>query len=146
MRGDKGGATGWHNASVARMAAKAGFLGVAANYRLAPQHKFPAGAEDVAAVVDWLRTHAAEYGADPARICVAGTSAGAVHVAGYLDLRKDTAKAEIAGAVLLSGLYGYTPLDGKDDAYFGSQENYAVCASRVYPETDHHPTIHRQPP
>ena len=35
------------------------------NYRLAPDHQWPAGGEDVAAVVDWLKAHAAEHGGDP---------------------------------------------------------------------------------
>lgn len=130
IRGDKGGADRWHNASVGRMAAQAGMMGVVANYRLAPDHPFPAGAEDVAGVVDWLRANAREHGGDPDHIMLVGTSAGAVHVAGYLKLRAQTAEQEIAGAVLLSGLYGYTPLERADFDYYGPQEGYAARAPR----------------
>ena len=84
---------------------------------------WPSGAEDVALVVDWLRRHAAEYGGDPQRIVLCGTSAGAVHIAGYLKLRSDAAE-QVRGAVLLSGLYGYTPLDAKDERYYGEPARY----------------------
>ena len=130
VRGDKGGGESWHNANVARMAAKAGLLGVACNYRLAPDHPWPAGAEDVAGVVDWLRAHAADHGGDADRIVLSGSSAGAVHVAGYLQLRGANAGREIAGAILMSGLYGYTDLERHDFEYYGAQEDYAAKAPR----------------
>lgn len=47
------------------------------NYRLAPQHPFPAGAEDVAQAALWVLKHAHEYGADISKLVVAGESAGA---------------------------------------------------------------------
>jgi len=46
------------------------------NYRLAPRHRYPAQLEDAAAALVWMLEHAREYGADPARIVLAGESAG----------------------------------------------------------------------
>jgi acetyl esterase len=65
-----------HHGLCARLARHAGVLVVAIDYRLAPEHKFPAAVEDCLAAYRWLRTRAREVGADPGRVAVAGDSAG----------------------------------------------------------------------
>lgn len=119
VRGEKGSPAHPFNAHAGRWAARHGLVGAVMNYRLAPDHRWPAGGEDVGAALDWLATHAVEHGGDPRRIVVMGTSAGAAHVATHLQLRDGTSPA--AGAVLLSGLYGFTPIEERDRLYFGSE-------------------------
>src|SRR4029453_10387725 len=65
-----------HHGLCARLALRSGAIVVAIDYRLAPEHKFPAAVEDCFVAYRWLRSHAAEVGGDPGRVAVAGDSAG----------------------------------------------------------------------
>jgi len=65
-----------HHGLCARLAKHAGVLVVAVDYRLAPEHKFPAAVEDCLAAYRWLRAKGRDVGADTDRVAVAGDSAG----------------------------------------------------------------------
>ena len=104
--------------------ARNGMLGINANYRLAPAHPWPAGAQDVGGAVAWIKSNAARHGGDPNRIFLIGHSAGATHVAAYVfDQSLQPAGGHgVAGVVLLSGDYRLTRENTRAPgakAYFG---------------------------
>lgn len=113
--------------------AKNGVVGVNINYRLAPAHPWPAGGEDVAAALAWIRKNISDYGGDPRRIVLFGQSAGGTHVAHYIfDERLQPAGGAdgVVGAVLQSAVLD--PLGGPGgpnvEAYFGKDR--ALWAER----------------
>jgi len=80
-----------------------GVLAVVLDYRLAPEHPFPAALDDVRQAVDWIGRHAAAYGGDGRRIAVGGDSAGG-NLALAAALRGPQAFRDRLSALLL--LYG----------------------------------------
>jgi acetyl esterase len=60
----------------ARMAAEAGVMVLSVDYRLAPEHPYPAAIEDGMAVLRWAEGGAAPFNADPERLAISGSSSG----------------------------------------------------------------------
>ena len=85
--------------------ARNGIIAVLPNYRLAPEHTWPAGAEDVGSVVKWLRENGTALGGNRDQIFLMGHSAGASHVASYLFIKQLQPKEEdgVIGTILVSG-------------------------------------------
>jgi acetyl esterase/lipase len=70
---------------------EAGFVWFSINYRLAPQHRWPACIEDVRTAIRWVRANATEYRGDAARIALIGYSAGG-HLACLAAVQADPAE------------------------------------------------------
>jgi acetyl esterase/lipase len=102
-----GSVAGFH-ANTSRIAAEVGAVVVSVEYRLAPEHPFPAGLEDCYAALTWTAEHAAELGIDPDRIGVAGESAGGGLAAALALLARDR-----RGPALRFQFLGFPELDDR---------------------------------
>ncbi|WP_329178928.1 MULTISPECIES: alpha/beta hydrolase [unclassified Streptomyces] len=78
-----------NHSAVLRIAEQAGVVVISVDYRLAPEHPYPAGLHDCYAVLEWVAEHGAEWGVDTSRLGVAGDSAGGVLAAGLALLARD---------------------------------------------------------
>jgi acetyl esterase/lipase len=112
-------------------AARNGFVGVTISYRLAPDFTFPAGPDDIAGAVAWVRENIAAHGGDPSAIVLLGQSAGASHVAAYgARAERDSSVRAVA---LMSGQYDYTAFEPPPNvrAYIGGGADAQRAASSI---------------
>jgi acetyl esterase len=116
--------------NVANYFARHGLVAINATYRLAPQHKWPSGVEDVRDALAWAHTHVAAHGGNPNQIYLLGQSAGASHVASYVFSDYNDGHDGLAGAVLMSGVYS-GPVSEDDSGYYGADKNLRVKQSTL---------------
>ena len=101
-----GGSIASHDGTARELAAAAQCILVSVQYRLAPEHSYPAGLEDCLAAVVWAHDHAAELGADPDRLAIGGDSAG-----GNLTAVVAVANRDRGGPALVHQLLVYPVID-----------------------------------
>ncbi|MBM3560035.1 MAG: alpha/beta hydrolase [Alphaproteobacteria bacterium] len=96
-----------HDETSRNLANGAGALVVAVDYRLAPEHKFPAAAEDSFAAVKWAAAEAGRYGGDGSRLAVAGDSAGGNLAAVAALMAREAGGPKLAMQVLVYPVADY---------------------------------------
>jgi acetyl esterase len=87
---------------------------VSVDYRLAPEHPWPAAAQDLYAATRWVADNAAKIGGDPSRVVVAGDSAGGNLAAVTALMARDNGGPELAAQLLL---YPMIAADFDTDSY-----------------------------
>lgn len=107
-----GSLDGW-DAALRRLALKSGCAIVSVDYRLAPEHRFPAAHDDALSAVRWAGEHVAELAGAPVPLVVAGDSAGANLATAAARIVRDEGGPRIAAQVLL-----YPSTDGNVDSEF----------------------------
>ncbi|MFG6460875.1 alpha/beta hydrolase [Roseateles sp. DXS20W] len=78
-----------HDSLCRQLALRSGAAVLALDYRLAPEHRFPAAVDDAWAALAWLHEHAASLGLDGARLAVGGDSAGGTLAASTAFFARD---------------------------------------------------------
>ncbi len=107
-----------HDGQVREMVNRTGMVFVSVDYRLAPEAKFPAAAEDCYAATQWVAENAADIGADAARLGVAGDSAGGNLAAVVAQMARDRGGPAIAHQLLV-----YPCCDMDSNAWPSQTEN-----------------------
>jgi len=95
------GSIGFMDNIARELAHSSGAAVISVEYRLAPEHPFPAGLDDCEAVTRWALAHATDLGASPDHVVVAGESAGG-NLSAVVALRlRDAVDPPLAGQVLM---------------------------------------------
>ena len=107
----------------------AGVVVVSVDYRLAPEHRFPAAAEDCYAATAWVGEHAAEFGGDAGRLAVVGDSSGGNLAAVVAQMARDRQGPRLAFQLLV-----YPATDGVNfdtASYRDNSEGYLLAADSM---------------
>ena len=120
-----------HDPLCGKLADSTGAIVIAAEYRLAPEHPFPACIEDAVFLAEWAYGNASVYGGDPDRIIAAGDSSGATISAALALLARDGKAPAIAGLILLYGVFGCISIEESESARLYGQGGYVLPADAI---------------
>jgi acetyl esterase len=111
------------------LANRAGVIVVSVDYRLAPEHKFPAAVDDAYAALEWAVAHAADLGGDPSRVAVVGDSAGGDLAAVVAQQARDRGGPALAFQLLV---YPVTDLRADTPSYTENATGYGLSAEAMH--------------
>jgi acetyl esterase len=117
-----------------RLSSDGGAIVVSVDYRLAPEHPFPAGIEDCYTALQWTADHAGAIGADPQQLAVGGVSAGGCLAAGVALMARDREGPSIGFQLLI-----YPVLDDRlQTSSMRNGADYPIWNSRNCRDMWHH--------
>lgn len=126
-----------HDGTCRELANGAGCVVVSVDYRLAPEHKFPAAPEDCYAATQWAAAHAAELGADARRLAVGGDSAGGNLAAVVSQMARDRGGPALVFQLLV---YPVTVAGFDTPSYRDNAEGYLLTTADMHWFWDHYLT------
>ncbi len=124
-----------HDGICRRLANLAACRVIAVDYRLAPEHRFPAALDDAAAALAWVAGNAAALGIDPARLAVGGDSAGGNLAAALAIMGRDGTAPASACQLLLYPAVDLTMASG---SYARIAEGVPLTAASMRYFIDHY--------
>ena len=124
-----------HDVLCRQLTAEAGVTVVNVDYRLAPEHKFPAAADDAWAATRWTVAHASEFGVDAGRLAVGGDSAGG-NLAAVVALQARDAGAPVIKLQVL--VYPVTDVAAESRSYQDFSEGYMLTRESMRWFTAHY--------
>lgn len=117
-----------HDAVCRRLANLADCLVVSVDYRLAPEHRFPAAVDDAYAALTWASRHAADIGGDASRVAVVGDSAGGNLAAAVTLMARDRGGPHLVSQVLI---YPVTDRDFERPSMIDVGEGYLLTTAAM---------------
>jgi acetyl esterase len=117
-----------HDRECRLLADAAGVVVVSVDYRLAPEHPFPAAFDDCLAATRWAAANAEQIGVTGGRIAVGGDSAGGNLAAAVSAVLRDAGDVDIAFQMLV---YPVTDLDGRAASYVENGSGYLLSAEMM---------------
>jgi acetyl esterase len=134
------GSVGGYDAVCAQVASRTGALVVSVDYRLAPEHPFPAAVEDCFDALAWAVSRADVLGVDPSRVAVMGDSAGGNLAAVVSQLARDAGGPGLVSQVLIypgvDATLASPSIDRLADAPFLSRDDIVDFLDRYHPGAD----------
>jgi acetyl esterase len=124
-----------YDATCRELAEGAGCVVVSVDYRLAPEHRYPAAPEDCHAAVKWVAGNAGSLGADPKRLAVGGDSAGGNLSAVVSQMARDQGGPAIRFQLLI---YPVTDADFTRRSYVDNAEGYLLTTAAMHWFWDHY--------
>lgn len=116
-----------HDVLCRHLAAAAGCAVLSVDYRLGPEHRFPAAVDDCVAAVRWARANAGALGVDPKRIAVGGDSAGG-NLAAVVSITERDAGEHLAYQLLI---YPATDMRAVAPSHVSNGQGYLLTADSV---------------